>query len=218
MILVDTADGKSHLLISLLMHFRNFILFSNIRSFEIVLGIVPPSESQGSPTTYLLPLVAKGDESAMRRCIDSYGPLVWSIVCRRISERVDAEETCRFDSKISKESTFIGMIARRRSIDWQRKQNRLPALANLDSLPELSTPSTNNLHSIDRSELWNILKELPSDTLNLFSLHFEKGLTHDEIARQTKLPIGTVKTKLRRGLIEARKLLKEFNHGRGVAK
>ena len=211
------------------MPFRNFILFSNIQSFEIALGIVPPSENQGLAEKLILPLVAKGYEAAMKRCIDSYGPLVWSIVCRRINERVDAEEACqeiftevwriagRFDSKVSKESTFIGMIARRRSIDWQRKQNRLPALANLDSLPELSTPSTNNLHSIDRSELWNILNELPSDTLKLFSLHFEKGLTHDEIARQTKLPIGTVKTKLRRGLIEARKLLKEFNNGEGVA-
>ena len=211
------------------MPFRNFVLFSNIQSFEIALGIVPPSENQGVAEKLILPLVAKGDETAMKRCIDSYGPLVWSIVCRRINERVDAEEACqeiftevwriagRFDSKVSKESTFIGMIARRRSIDWQRKQNRLPALANLDSLPELSTPSTNNLHSIDRSELWNILNELPSDTLNLFSLHFEKGLTHDEIARQTKLPIGTVKTKLRRGLIEARKLLKEFNNAEEVA-
>ena len=211
------------------MPFRNFILFTNIQSFEIALGIVPPSENQGLAEKLILPLVAKGDEAAMKRCIDSYGPLVWSIVCRRINERVNAEEACqeiftevwriagRFDSKVSKESTFIGMIARRRSIDWQRKQNRLPALANLDSLPELSTPSTNNLHSIDRSELWNILNELPLDTLNLFSLHFEKGLTHDEIARQTKLPIGTVKTKLRRGLIEARKLLKEFNNGEGVA-
>ena len=139
------------------MPFRNFVLFSNIQSFEIALGIVPPSENQGSAEKLILPLVAKGDETAMKRCIDSYGPLVWSIVCRRINERVDAEEACqeiftevwriagRFDSKVSKESTFIGMIARRRSIDWQRKQNRLPALANLDSLPELSTPSTNKI-------------------------------------------------------------------------
>jgi len=211
-----------------IMHFRNFILFSDIRSFQIALGIVPPSEGQGRTDSLLLPMVAKGDETAMRKCIDAYGPLVWSIVCRRISERMDAEEACqeifteiwrvagRFDSTVSKESTFIGMIARRRSIDWQRKQNRLPALSSLDSLPELSAATkTSSLHSIDRSELWNTLQSLPGDTLKLFSLHFEKGLTHDEIARQTQMPIGTVKTKLRRGLIEARKLLKEFNDGKG---
>ncbi|MGY8712779.1 MAG: RNA polymerase sigma factor, partial [Verrucomicrobiia bacterium] len=142
------------------MPFRNFILFSDIRFIEIALGIVPASERQSTTDSPLLPLVAKGDESAMKKCIDAYGPLVWSIVCRRISERVDAEEACqeifteiwriadRFDSKASKESTFIGMIARRRSIDWQRKQNRLPALSTLDSLPELSSAnSTDSLHS-----------------------------------------------------------------------
>lgn len=211
------------------MHFRNFILFSHFRSFEIALGIVPPSENQGSPQTFLLPLVAEGDEVAMRKCVDLYGPLVWSIVCRRINERVDAEEACqeifievwrmagRFNSEVSKESTFIGMIARRRSIDWQRKQSRLPALSSLDSLPELSTAPTSNLHSIDRTELWNVLKDLPEDTISFFSMHFEKGMTHEEISKETNIALGTVKTKLRRGLIEARKLLKEFSDGKGVS-
>ena len=109
------------------------------------------------------------------------------------------------------------MIARRRSIDWQRKQNRLPALSTLDSLPELSSAnSTDSLHSLDRTELWNALQNLPKDTLNLFSLYFEKGLTPHEISQETKIPIGTVKTKLRRGLIDARKLLKEFNTEKGT--
>ena len=210
------------------MHFRDYILFSNIRSFEIALGIMPPSESQGSNKTYLLPLVAKGDEAAMKKCIDSYGSLVWSIVCRRINERVDAEEACqeiftevwriasRFNSKVSKESTFIGMIARRRSIDWQRKQNRLPVLSTLESLPELSSSNAQSIHSLDRNEIWENLRTLPEDTLTLFSLHFEKGMTHEEISKETDIALGTVKTKLRRGLIEARKLLKEFSDGKGV--
>ncbi len=105
-------------LVVLVMPFRNFILFSDIRFIEIALGIVPASERQSTTDSPLLPLVAKGDESAMKKCIDAYGPLVWSIVCRRISERVDAEEACqeifteiwriadRFDSKASKESTL----------------------------------------------------------------------------------------------------------------
>ena len=111
------------------MHLRNFILFSNIDSFRFALGIVPSEGPQSNNEDGLLPLVAKGDGQAMKRCIDQYGPLVWSIVCRRISERNDAEETCQeifteiwqkagsYDPEASRESTFIGMIARRRSID-----------------------------------------------------------------------------------------------------
>ena len=129
----------------------------------------------------LLPLVAKGDGQAMKRCIDRYGPLVWSIVCRRISERNDAEETCQeifteiwqkagsYDPETSRESTFIGMIARRRSIDWQRKQSRLPLLTELDSVPEV--PSSNPLVGIglDRELLWKALEKLPKKTRDLFS-------------------------------------------------
>lgn len=164
----------------------------------------------------------------MRKCIDAYGPLVWSIVCRRIDQRTEAEETCqdifteiwkladRFDSKVSKESTFIGMIARRRSIDWQRKKSRLPTLSTLDGLPEKVTSSSFSMGSIDRTDLWEALRELPEDTLELFSLHFEKGMSHNEISKQTGIPIGTVKTKLRRGLIEARKLVREFSDLKGA--
>ena len=101
------------------------------------LGIVP-SEGHNQQSGWLLPLVAKGDGQAMKRCIDQYGPLVWSIVCRRISERNDAEETCQeifteiwqkgrlLRSRSISGVNLIGMIARRRSIDWQRKQSRLP--------------------------------------------------------------------------------------------
>jgi RNA polymerase sigma-70 factor (ECF subfamily) len=70
--------------------------------------------------------------------------------------------------------------------------------------------------SIDRTDLWEALRELPEDTLELFSLHFEKGMSHNEISKQTGIPIGTVKTKLRRGLIKARKLVREFSDLKGA--
>ena len=204
------------------MHLRNFILFSNIDSFRFALGIVPSEGPQSNNEDGLLPLVAKGDGQAMKRCIDQYGPLVWSIVCRRISERNDAEETCQeifteiwqkagsYDPEASRESTFIGMIARRRSIDWQRKQSRLPLLTELDSVPEV--PSSTPLVGIglDRELLWKALEKLPKKTRDLLSLHFVQGMTHEEIVKETGLPLGTVKTRLRRGLIDARKLLKDF--------
>ena len=69
----------------------------------------------------------------------------------------------------------------------------------------------------DRNEIWEKLRTLPEDTLTVFSLHFEKGMTHEEISKETDIALGTVKTKLRRGLIEARKLLKEFSDGKGVS-
>jgi RNA polymerase sigma-70 factor (ECF subfamily) len=63
---------------------------------------------------------------------------------------------------------------------------------------------------LDRELLWKALEQLPKKTRELFSLHFVKGMTHEEIGKETGLPLGTVKTRLRRGLIDARKLLKDF--------
>jgi RNA polymerase sigma-70 factor (ECF subfamily) len=204
------------------MQLRNFILFSNIDSFQFALGIVASEVSPANADESLLPLVAKGDGQAMKKCIDLYGPLVWSIVCRRISERNDAEETCQeiftevwqkagsYNPKLARESTFIGLIARRRSIDWQRKQNRLPLLTDLESIPEASAATPLAGTNLDRELLWKALEQLPKKTRELFSLHFVKGMTHEEIGKETGLPLGTVKTRLRRGLIDARKLLKDF--------
>ncbi len=51
------------------------------------------------------------------------------------------------------------------------------------------------------------LKQLPEDTQQIFSLHFDQGMTHPEIVVATGLPLGTIKTRLRRGLIEVRNIL-----------
>ena len=204
------------------MHLRNFILFSNIDSFRFALGIVEQEGGQDNVGDSLLLLIAKGDGQAMKRCIDLYGPLVWSIVCHRIRDRNDAEEACQeifteiwqkagsYKPEIARETTFIGMIARRRSIDWQRKQSRLPLLTELESAPEVSSSIPLAGTNLDRELLWKALEQLPEKTRDLFALHFVKGMTHEEIVNETGLPLGTVKTRLRRGLIDARKLLKDF--------
>ncbi|HAW97870.1 MAG TPA: RNA polymerase subunit sigma-24 [Opitutae bacterium] len=204
------------------MHLRNFILFSNIDSFRFALGIVEQEGGQDNVGDSLLLLIAKGDGQAMKRCIDLYGPLVWSIVCHRIRDRNDAEEACQeifteiwqkagsYKPEIARETTFIGMIARRRSIDWQRKQSRLPLLTELESAPEVSSSIPLAGTNLDRELLWKALEQLPEKTRDLFTLHFVKGMTHEEIVNETGLPLGTVKTRLRRGLIDARKLLKDF--------
>lgn len=208
------------------MHLRNFILHCDISQFAFALGIV--EDGNRGVQESLLRLIAEGDGKAMKKCIEQYGPLVWGIVCRRVLSRGDAEEACQeifteiwknadaYDPAIAKETTFIGMIARRRSIDWQRKQSRLPALAPLETLVDLPSSTPHAGKALDRDLLWKTLEKLPEKTRELFSLHFEKGMTHDEIAKQTRQPLGTIKTKLRRGLIKARELLQDFNKEKGA--
>ena len=107
------------------------------------------------------------------------------------------------------------MIARRRRLAEKTKSTTYPV--HFDGLPEKVSSSSFSKGSIDRADLWEALRKLPKTHLN-YSLHVEKGMSHDEISKHTDIPVGTVKTKLRRGLIEARKLVREFSDLKGADK
>ena len=156
----------------------------------------------------------------MKDCIDRFGGLVWSLTSRYVPTRSDAEDVVqevftdlwksarRFDPSKASESTFVGLIARRRGIDWLRKHSRQPKLEVIsDDIEQPEQTSACAPFDADRIKL--ALQKLPEATQRLFSLHFDEGMTHPEIATETGLPIGTVKTKLRRGLISMRSAMSQ---------
>jgi len=166
--------------------------------------------------------VARGVERAMQECITKYSGLVWSIACRYVKNQTCVEDVVqevftdlwkcakRYDPAIASESTFIGMLARRRAIDFVRKESRRPQL---EPLPEgefqghfSSEPTT--VIRCESGDVMEAVKVLPEETRQIFFLHFDEGMTHPEISEKTGLPLGTVKTRLRRGLIEVRRKLR----------
>jgi RNA polymerase sigma-70 factor (ECF subfamily) len=173
----------------------------------------------------LLARIARGDSRAMESCLETHGALVWGIVSRRIRDHSAAEDVvqeiftdiwkhaARHDAGIASEAGFIAMIARRRAIDWVRRQQRLPEMASLHESHDIPADTAAGGDRHDREVLWQALERLPDDTLQLFRLHFEQGMTHSEISDKTGLPLGSVKTRLRRGLIEARALLARLRTG-----
>jgi RNA polymerase sigma-70 factor (ECF subfamily) len=161
----------------------------------------------------------------MEQCIAVYGGLIWSIALRYAEDRSHAEDIVqdtfmelwrsahRFNAAIASEKTFVGLLARRRSIDYIRKQRRQPPTEELmaaESLPDESSQASME-GRIEHSSLLEMLNELPDKTRELFTLHFEEGLTHPEISKRTGIPLGTVKTRLRRGLIEMRDRLRRLD-------
>jgi len=159
----------------------------------------------------------------MNHCISQYGGIVWSIAKRYLKNGSEAEDlvqevfteiwkkSASFNPAIATESTFIGLIARRRAIDFLRRQGRQPAFESLAAAELLPYP-TLEISSVtcDPEAVKSSLANLPSDTLQLFRLFFEDGFTHPEIAERTGLPLGTVKTRLRRGLITLREQLQRI--------
>jgi len=115
----------------------------------------------------------------------------------------------RFDEKQSSETTFVAMLARRRLIDRLRKSNRQP---NLDSLEDVTFVPVKradlDIHtSIEAKEAAEAVRDLRPEQQQVLYLSICQGLSHQEIANLTGMPIGTVKTHARRGLIEVRETL-----------
>ena len=100
------------------------------------------------------------------------------------------------------------MIARRRLIDRARRRERLPALESIPDDFDVASESERDLDREWRAEQARaVLRELPPAQRRMLELSLLHGRTHDEIARETETPLGTVKSHIRRGLQRARDLL-----------
>ncbi len=166
----------------------------------------------------LLPRIARGERDAVAQCVDRYGNLVWSLARRFIADRGDAEDAVqeifidlwsnagRYDTAKGTEMTFVAMIARRRLIDRVRKAKREPLQEDIESVPELAGPGPElDLETRDAAaragELMRVLKPEQQQIIRLAVYH---GCSHQTIATKMGLPLGTVKTHLRRGLLRIR--------------
>jgi RNA polymerase sigma factor (sigma-70 family) len=171
----------------------------------------------------LLAQVAAGDQAAVRECLSRYGSLVWSLAKRYTRNATDAEDAVqeifidlwrnavRFDPRIASEPTFVTLLARRRLIDRQRRDGRRPGEAELpDSLPSKDTGAAEIAEIQDEAaRATAALNGLNTDQRQALQLSIHRGYTHEEIATALKLPLGTIKTHLRRGLIRLREILVE---------
>lgn len=171
--------------------------------------------------------VAANDSTAVQAVIDQYGGLVWSLARRFTSTDADAEDAVqevfldvwrsapRYDPRVASEATFVAMIARRRLIDRARKNARRRDTAGLQetapAAPEIraiTSPETAD----DAGRAAEAFSRLTPEQQRVLRLSIYQALSHEEIARSTGLPLGTVKTHCRRGLIRLRELL-EHNAG-----
>jgi RNA polymerase sigma-70 factor (ECF subfamily) len=173
-----------------------------------------------APLEPLLPRIAAGDERAVRDCVARYGALVWSLARRWSPDGGDAEDAvqeifidlwrtaARYDTSRTSEAGWVAMIARRRLIDRGRRRERLPALESIPDGFDVASESERDLDREWRAEQARaVLRELPPAQRRMLELSLVHGRTHDEIARETETPLGTVKSHIRRGLQRARDLL-----------
>lgn len=165
--------------------------------------------------------IARGEPAAVAECIDEFGPLVWALARRFTPDRAEAEDAvqevfmgvwqsaARFDPAAGSDKAFIATIARRRLIDRLRRRAQHPAFAPMEELETVgfADPGTAGETSIEAERAAAAIAELKEDQQRVIELAVVHGLSHGEIAARTGLPLGTVKTQMRRGLLRVRELL-----------
>jgi RNA polymerase sigma-70 factor (ECF subfamily) len=116
----------------------------------------------------------------------------------------------RFNPERGTEPQFIAMIARRKMIDRIRHRARRPVAEELGD-EQVDTRARSGVEAVDRSDeaarALRAVEQLRPEQQQVLRLSIHQGLSHAEIAREMSLPLGTVKTHLRRGLLRLREML-----------
>lgn len=186
--------------------------------------------SVGEDMELVLPALARGERNAASRCMERYGPLVWAIARRLSPTPHDAEDAVqdilidlwksahRFDARAGSERVFVSTVARRRLIDRMRRRR---ARRDHETLGEEALSDLPSSDAPDRSAEVGIahaaLDRLPAQQQHVIGLSVVSGFSHSEIARHTGLPLGTVKTMVRRGLANVRNALEGKGQHRPAA-
>ncbi|MDP9082226.1 MAG: sigma-70 family RNA polymerase sigma factor [Pseudomonadota bacterium] len=169
----------------------------------------------------MLQRIANGDSAAVRECIAEYGALVWSLARRLSRSPSDAEDATqeifldiwrsagRFDPSQGSDKVFIAMIARRRLIDRLRKTSAEPPMDPVEVLETIAWTDAGSASetSIEAEQATRALAELRPEQRQVLELALLHGLSQSEIAIRLSMPLGTVKSFMRRGLIKVREYM-----------
>jgi len=173
----------------------------------------------------ILDRVAAGDQAALAALYDSHGRGVYSLACRIVTDRSDAEDVVqevftqawqqasRYDQRRATVTGWLLMMTRTRAIDRVRARAARPAASGAadTSLPDLPAAGpgmeAEAISAESAARLRRALGDLPDAQRRAIELAYYEGLTQADIAETLKEPLGTVKTRMRSALQKLRAAL-----------
>ena len=183
------------------------------------LGTVVTSDKVGEDAA-LLARIASGDPDALGELYDRYGRVVFGVLYRLLGVPEAAEEVTQdaFHAIWRRASTYRAdrgavrtwmlAIARNAAIDWRRtKGKRFEREAAIDEAAELVDEirvDDRVIANLRAERVRDAVASLPPEQRTVLSLAFWSGLSQTEIAERTGTPLGTVKSRVRLGMIKLR--------------
>lgn len=183
--------------------------------------------SQVDPDRGLVARIESRDADAMASLYDRYSARLMGLAYRILGETGEAEEVLQevflwvwraastFDGARGTVLAWLLVATRSRAID--RLRTRRPAMrAGVQSLEESPDPaSAEDVEIAVAGRQWeqicrDAIRELPDDQRRALELAYFEGLTQQEIAERTAAPLGTVKTRVRLGLMKLRERVRPY--------
>lgn len=197
---------------------------SAIRSSAMVLqaAINDVSQSEAAAVGSLATLVERmrrGQERALEELYEATVGKLYALASAILRSAEDTEEivcetyayawanAARFDASRANALGWLLMLCRSRALDRVRQRRANSHALDLAALREIGRDMTDQPYDIlslmqRRSRVHAALSQLTPERRHLVSLAFLQGLSHQEIADATRLPLGTVKSHVRRALAQ----------------
>ena len=172
----------------------------------------------------LLQAIARKDDLALAALYDRYRLILFGLLMRILNSREEAEDVLQevflqvwrraadFDERRGRPFTWLVTLTRSRAIDRLRQLNSRERFVSSDSellADGVLDPAQDAVRSEERDLVAGALAELSEDQRRTLTLAYFEGLTQTEIAARLSSPLGTVKTRMRSGMIKLRELLSQ---------
>lgn len=163
------------------------------------------------------------DRDAFAELFNHFGPRVKAYLMRLGSDDTMAEEVAQdvmvtvwrkaalFDRTKSSAATWLFRVARNRRIDMLRRKRTINVDTETMVIEDENLPDPNETLDEDKRQarIRKALAQLPEQQLQLVELAFFTELSHSQIAEETGLPLGTVKSRIRLAFGRLRRVLEE---------
>lgn len=190
--------------------------------FWILLAIAGSSRTAADDQV-ALERMARGEHDALAELYDRHGRLIYSLALRILRDQGDAEDivqevfsqawrqAARFDVARGNVVAWLVTMTRTRAIDVLRRRKARPELVHTEMPVEVADASAGQDVRVEwqhrAREIRRALGTLPHLQRMAIELAYFDGLSHSEIAEQLEVPLGTIKTRVRQGLLKIRDCL-----------
>lgn len=175
----------------------------------------------------LIERIINRDRQALSALYDRYARVIYSVAYRSLGSVEESEEVVmdvfakiwttadRYNVDKARVDTWIFMMARSRTLDRLRSKQRRHKLAEAIVVEDLPTSTNDGSADLElserRAQILTALATLPPEQRQVLELAYYRGLSHREIAEQTEMALGTVKTRIRLGLEKLRSIPQLIN-------